>query len=59
MRATAETLAKALAWVNERLAKEPGLERWKAVDEAARRFDLGPLDTEWLLNQLTPPQRTQ
>jgi hypothetical protein len=48
-RANADTLAKALTWVNERLREQPPVDKLKAVEEAAMKFDLGPLDEEWLL----------
>jgi hypothetical protein len=50
--ANAETLTKALDWVNHQLRLHPKLDKLKAVEEAAMKFDLGPLDEEWLLNQL-------
>ena len=52
MNTDATKLARALDWVNKRLQSEPGLEKLKAVDDAAMKFDLGPLETDWLLNQL-------
>ena len=52
MSADAETLAKALDWVNHQLRLHARLDKLKAVEEAAMKFDLGPLDEEWLLNQL-------
>jgi len=55
-KADAETLAKALDWVNHQLRLHPKLDKLKAVEEAAMKFDLGPLDEEWLLNQLKRPE---
>jgi len=52
MSADAETLAKALDWVHQQLRLHPNLGKLKAVEEAATKFDLGPLDEEWLLNQV-------
>jgi len=48
MKSDAATLARALAWVNARLKEQPGLAKFRAVDQAALKFNLGPLDTEWL-----------
>lgn len=59
MSADPETLAKGLDWVNRELAARPEAGKWKVVDEAAIRFNLGPLDAEWLLNQLTQAKRTE
>ena len=53
MSANAKTLAKALQYANDLLQYEPGLTKLKATEEAAKQFDLGPLDEEWLLNHLT------
>jgi hypothetical protein len=52
MKSDAETLAKALSFALQRLKEDPPLGKWKAAEEAAMRFNLGPLDAEWLLNQL-------
>ncbi len=53
MSANHETLARALDWVNKRLRESPPVDKLKAIDEAAMRFDLGPVDQEWLIRQLT------
>ncbi len=53
MSAAAETLAKALTFALALLEHEPGMTKLKATEEAAKQFDLGPLDEEWLLNHLT------
>jgi len=53
MSANAETLARALRHATELLRHEPGMTKLKAAEEAAKQFDLGPLDEEWLLNHLT------
>ena len=52
MSAEAETLAKALDWIHTQLHLHPQRDKLKVVEEAATKFDLGPLDEEWLLNQL-------
>jgi hypothetical protein len=44
---------RALRWVLDRLADDPGARRGPLVDEAARRFDLSPLETDFLYRQLT------
>jgi hypothetical protein len=59
MSADAETLAKALDWANRELALHPAMGKWKVAEEAAKKFDLGPLDEEWLLNQLTKGAREE
>jgi hypothetical protein len=46
-----ESLRRALRWLDER-AKEPGpADRAKLLEEAAARFDLTPLEEEFLLAQ--------
>jgi hypothetical protein len=52
MSASRETLARALDWVNKRLRESPPVNKLKAIDEASIRFDLGPLDQEWLIRRL-------
>jgi hypothetical protein len=44
---------RALRWVLDRLADDPSAKRGPLVDEAARRFDLTPLETDFLYRQLT------
>jgi hypothetical protein len=48
---------RALAWIAERLRAEPGLRRGDLIDQAARRFDLTPLEVEALYQKLagSPP----
>ena len=48
-----ETLAKALRHALDLIRHEPGMTTLKAAEEAAKQFDLGPLDEEWLLKHLT------
>lgn len=43
---------QAVKWIDGRLLDEPGADRMRLVDEAARRFDLSPLDAEFLLRHL-------
>jgi len=59
MSADAETLAKALQYANDLLHHEPGMTKLKATEEAAKQFNLGPLDEEWLLNHLTDADRAE
>jgi hypothetical protein len=44
-----EQLKRALRWLGERRAEEPGASRSRLIDEAAQRFDLTPAETEFLL----------
>jgi hypothetical protein len=45
-------IKQAVAWIDDRLRAEPGADRLRLVDEAAQRFDLSPLDTEFLTRHL-------
>jgi len=42
-------LKAAIKWIDEELRDRPGADRVKLVDEAARRFDLSPLEEDFLL----------
>lgn len=52
MAAAEAPIKQAVAWIDARLRDEPGAERLRLVDEAARRFDLSPLDTDFLMRHL-------
>lgn len=43
---------RALARVLERLAEDPGAPRGRLIDEAAREFDLTPLEADFLYRKL-------
>ena len=43
-------LRKALKWLAERRLEAPQAPRLSLIDEAAQRFDLTPLEAEFLLN---------
>jgi hypothetical protein len=42
-------LKRALKWLSEQRLAEPAAPRMKLIDEAARRFDLSPVETEFLV----------
>ncbi len=46
-------LVKALNWVNLHLKEHPEAEKVKAVEAAAVKFGLSPIDEDWLFNQLS------
>ncbi len=51
-----ESLRRALRWLDERVRDEPKLDRTKLVGEASVRFDLSPVEEEFLLtNWVRPP----
>jgi hypothetical protein len=45
-------IKQAVKWIEDQLHDKPNLNRLKLVDDAARRFDLSPLDAEFLLRHL-------
>ena len=45
-------IKQAVKWIEERLQDDPARDRIKLVDEASRRFDLSPLDADFLLRHL-------
>jgi len=45
-------IKQAVKWMDEQLHEKPGADRVKLVDEASRRFDLSPLDAEFLFRHL-------
>ena len=44
---------RALRWILDRLADDPRAKRSQLIDEAAKQFDLTPLETDFLYRQLT------
>ena len=45
-------IKQAVKWLEDQLLDNPGADRVKLVDEASRRFDLSPLDADFLFRQL-------
>ena len=43
---------QAVKWIDDRLFDDPRADRMKLVEQAARRFDLSPLDEDFLLRHL-------
>jgi hypothetical protein len=54
-KAEAEKRARALDWLNLLRKEHPAMSKLEAVEKTALRFDLNPLEEEWLFQQLTPP----
>jgi hypothetical protein len=46
-------IKQAVKWIDERLHDDPKADRIRLIDEAGRRFDLTPLDSEFLLRHLS------
>jgi hypothetical protein len=47
-----EPLRRAVRWISEQRMDRPGVDIAALVNEAGFRFDLGPLDQEFLWNAL-------
>ena len=45
-------IKQAITWIDEQLHDHPDANRMKLVDEASRRFDLSPLDEDFLVRHL-------
>jgi hypothetical protein len=46
-------IKQAMAWMEEKLREQPKIDRMKLVDEACHRFDLSPLDADFLFRHLS------
>jgi hypothetical protein len=46
-------IKQAVKWIDEHLRDNPKAHRTRLIDEAGRRFDLTPLDSEFLLRHLS------
>lgn len=52
-------IRQAVKWIDEQLRDDPAADRIKLVDEASRRFDLSPLDTDFLIRHLAERTKEQ
>jgi hypothetical protein len=48
---------QAVKWMDDQLRADPQADRGKLVDEASRRFDLSPLDADFLYRHLAERAR--
>ena len=51
-------IKQAVKWIDDQLHDKPDFSRLTLVDEASRRFDLSPLDAEFLLRHLAERRAT-
>jgi hypothetical protein len=51
-------IKQAVKWIDDQLHDNPKADRTKLIDEASRRFDLSPLDTDFLSRHLAERGRT-
>ena len=45
-------IKQAVKWIDDQLVDNPSADRVKLVDDASRRFDLSPLDADFLFRHL-------
>ncbi len=45
-------LVQAVRWIDDRLRDDPNVNRLRLVEEASMRFDLTPVDEEFLIRHL-------
>jgi hypothetical protein len=50
-------IKQAVKWIDDRMHADPTADRMKLIDEASRRFDLSPLDTDFLSRHLAERAR--
>lgn len=50
-------IKQAVQWIDDRLRDDPRADRVKLVDEASRRFDLSPVDADFLFRHLAERAR--
>jgi hypothetical protein len=46
------SVKQAVKWIDDQIHERPDADRARLVDEASRRFDLSPLDADFLLRHL-------
>ncbi len=50
-------IKQAVKWIDDQLMDRPDADRMTLIDEASRRFDLSPLDTDFLMRHLAERRR--
>jgi len=53
MSAGESPIKQAMKWIGEQLQDNPQADRAKLIDEAGRRFDLSPLQSDFLVRELS------
>ncbi len=46
-----DSIREAVKFIGGELKNNPGLDKIKLIDEASRKFDLNPMQTEFLTNK--------
>jgi hypothetical protein len=50
-------IKQAVKWIDDQLRDHPATDRAKLIDDASRRFDLSPLDADFLTRHLAERAR--
>jgi hypothetical protein len=50
-------IKQAVKWIDDQLHDNPKADRTRLIDDASRRFDLTPLDTDFLTRHLAERAR--
>jgi len=46
-----ESLKNAVKYMSEQLREDPGIDKNSLIDDASKKFDLNPMQTEFLINK--------
>ncbi len=46
-----DSIREAMKFISENLKDNPGMDRLKLIDEASKKFDLNPMQQEFLTNK--------
>lgn len=47
-----DTMEKAIKYISEMLKETPGADKTKLIEDTSKRFNLNPLQTEFLTNKI-------
>ena len=59
MAAGESPIKQAVKWIDDQLRDNPRADRLQLVDQASRRFDLTPLDADFLIRHLSERDQGQ
>jgi len=58
MAAGESPVKQAVAWIDEQLREHPETDRVRLIEEASQRFDLSPLQADFLVRHLAQRPKT-
>ena len=59
MAAGESPIKRAVAWIDEQLREHPETDRVRLIEQASQRFDLSPLDEDFLVRHLAQRPKTK